>query len=125
MVHWIIFGALVNVGVILAALALAVYLGHRIGVDFAAADEADMRSNGPIVLLGAAVTMAFPVAGYLVARASGTTSVLEPAMATAVALFVVVTLLSMTAPVAVLFALAVAPVAFGLACGGAWLGLSR
>jgi hypothetical protein len=125
MLHWIVLGALVNVGVVLASLALSVYAGHRLGVDFATADEADMRSNGPILLLGGAVLFAFPIAGYLVARASGTSSVLEPAMATALALFAVVALLSITAPVTVLFAVAVAPVAFGLACGGAWMGMGR
>ena len=32
-------------------------------------------------------------------------------------------LLSVTAPPAVIFALAIAPIAFGLACSGAWFGL--
>jgi hypothetical protein len=36
-----------------------------------------------------------------------------------------VLMLSVTAPIAVVVALAVAPVAFGLACVGAWLGLDR
>ncbi len=125
MLHWILFGALVNTGVVLACLAAGVYFGHQLGVDFAAADEGDMRSNGPLVLLGAAVTAAFPIAGYLIARASGTRSVLEPAMGAAAAIAVVVTLLSMAAPIAVVFALAVAPLAFGLACAGAWFGLAR
>jgi hypothetical protein len=125
MLHWIVFAALVNVGVVLVLLALAVYVGHRFGIDFAAADEADMRSNGPLVLLGVAVLAAFPVAGYLVARASGATSVLEPALGAALAIVGVVALLSVTAPIALLFALAVAPIAFGLACGGAWFGRER
>lgn len=125
MLHWIAFGALVNVGVMLACLGLSVYLGHRFGMDFSVADEADMRSNAPLVLLGSAVLVAFPVAGYLVARASGSTSVLEPAMAAAAALAGVVALLSVTAPIALIFALAVAPVAFGLACTGAWFGVNR
>ena len=125
MVHWIILGAFVNVGVVIAALALAVYVGHQINVDFASADEADFRSNGPILLMGLAIVSAFPVAGYLVARASGTSSVLEPAMAAALAIAAAVVLLFLTAPLAVIFALAAAPVAFGLACGGAWFGLSR
>jgi RsiW-degrading membrane proteinase PrsW (M82 family) len=125
MLHWIGIGALVNVGVVLAFLALAVYAGHRLGIDFAGADEADMRANGPIVLLGAAVLAAFPVAGYLVARASGAASVLEPALATGLAIFAVVALLSAMAPIAILFALALAPIAFGLACGGAWFGRSQ
>lgn len=122
MLHWIGIGALVNIGVVVACLALAVYVGHRLGLNFADADETDLRANAPIVLLGTAVLAAFPLAGFLVARASRATSVLEPALATAVAIFAVVGLVSAMSPVAVLFALAVAPIAFGLACGGAWFG---
>lgn len=125
MLHWIVLGAFVNTGVVFACVALSVYVGHQIGVDFAAANEGDMRSNGPLVLLGSAVMSAFPIAGYLIARASNARSVLEPAMGAAAAIAAVVLLLSMTAPVAVVFALAVAPAAFGLACGGAWFGLAR
>lgn len=125
MLHWIVIGSFVTTGVVLACLAAAVYVGHRVGVDFAAAESADARSNGPLVLLGTAISFAFPLAGYLVARASGSRSVLEPAMGAAGAIVVVVALLSVTAPVAVVFALAVAPVAFGLSCLGAWFGLSR
>ncbi len=125
MLHWIVIGSFVTTGVVLACLAAAVYVGHRVGVDFAVAESADARSNGPLVLLGAAVSFAFPLAGYLVARASGSRSVLEPAMGAAGAIVAVVALLSVTAPVAVVFALAVAPVAFGLSCLGAWFGLSR
>jgi hypothetical protein len=43
-------------------------------------------------------------------------------MGAGVAIVVVLATLSATAPVAVVFALAVAPVAFVLACGGAWFG---
>jgi hypothetical protein len=34
-------------------------------------------------------------------------------------------MLWLAAPIGVLFALAVAPIALGLACGGAWIGLER
>lgn len=125
MIHWIAIGALVTLGVMLVSLALAVYAGHRIGIDFALADREDVRSSGPLVLLGSAVLAAFPIAGYLVARASSATSVLEPAMGAGLAIAAVVAMLSVTAPIAVAFALAVAPVAFVLACSGAWFGLSR
>lgn len=125
MVLWIVIGTLVTTGVVLASLALAVLVGHEMGVDFAAADEGDMRANGPLTLLGGAVLVAFPIAGYLVARASGSHSVLEAAMGAAFAIAAVVALLSLAAPVAVVFALAVAPVAFGLACLGAWFGVGR
>ncbi|NRA34648.1 MAG: PrsW family intramembrane metalloprotease [Polyangiaceae bacterium] len=125
MLHWVVVGGLVTVGIMMVSLAGAVYLGHQVGIDFAAASEADVTSNGPLVLLGSAVLGAFPCSGYLVARASGTTSVLEPAMGAALALVAVVAMLSVTAPIAIIFALATAPIAFGLACGGAWLGVAR
>jgi RsiW-degrading membrane proteinase PrsW (M82 family) len=125
MVQWIALGTLVTLGVMIVAVAAAVFIGHRLGVDFAMADEADVRSSGPLVLIGVAVLSAFPAAGYLIARASGAQSVLEPALGAGLAIAAVLAMLSLTAPVAVVFALAVAPVAFALACGGAWFGLGR
>ena len=125
MVRWILVGAFTTLGLVIALLALTVVLGHRLGVDFSLADESDMRSSGPLILLGAAVLLAFPIAGYLVAKASSAHSVLEPALAAGLALAGLVAMLFMTAPIGVLFALAVAPLACGLACGGAWIGLER
>lgn len=125
MLHWIGIGALVTVGVMLVCVVAAVYVGHVVGVDFAVADESDVRSSGPLILVGTGLLAGFPIAGYLVARASSATSVLEPAMGATVAIVLTVALLSLAAPVAVIFALAVAPVAFALACGGAWFGLAR
>lgn len=125
MLRWVVLGAFVNVGLMFTLLVGAVALGHRLGVDFSAADESDMTSAGPLALLGSAVLAAFPLAGYLVARASSSTGVLEPALAAAIALASIVAILALVAPIGVLFALAVAPLAFGLACGGAWIGLER
>ena len=125
MLRWVVLGAFVNVGLMFTLLVGAVALGHRLGVDFSAADESDMTSAGPLALLGAALLTAFPIAGYLVARASSSTGVLEPALGAAVALASIVAILALVAPLGVLFALAVAPLAFGLACGGAWIGLER
>jgi hypothetical protein len=125
LVHWIILGTLVTLGVMIVALAAAVYVGHRVGLDFALADEGDVRSIAPLALLGVGFLTAFPIAGYLVARASAASSVLEPALGAGLALVAVVAFFSMAAPVSVVFALAVAPVAFALACGGAWFGLAR
>ncbi|HEU5076526.1 MAG TPA: PrsW family glutamic-type intramembrane protease, partial [Polyangiaceae bacterium] len=34
MLHWIALGALVTLGVVIASLAGAIYLGHRLGIDF-------------------------------------------------------------------------------------------
>lgn len=127
MLTWIAFGALVTTGVITSALAGAVYLGHHLGVDFAAVDrsESAAAATPPLVLLGCAVLAAFPVAGFLVARASSTRTVLEPAMSAALAITGTLILLGFAAPVAVVFALACAPIAFALACAGAWVGLAR
>ncbi len=123
MLHWIALGTLVTAGVGLVALAAGLYAGHALGLDFAAADEADVRSNGPLLFLATAVGSAFPIAGYLVARASGTRSVLEPALGAALAVLGGVLFLSVTTPMAAVFALAVAPIAFVLASCGAWFGI--
>src|SRR5690606_28147067 len=97
-------GALVTLGVGLSALAAAIYIGHRIGLDFALADEADLATNGPLLLLALALGAAFPAAGYLVARASGSRSVLEPALGAALAALAAVLFLSVTTSIAAIFA---------------------
>jgi RsiW-degrading membrane proteinase PrsW (M82 family) len=125
MVRWIVFGSFVTLGLMLVLIGSAVVLGRRLGVDFALADQTDVRAAGPLMLLGAAVLLAFPLSGYLVARASGGHSLLEPALAAALTVALLVALLSLAAPIGVLFALAVAPIALGLACGGAWVGTER
>jgi hypothetical protein len=121
--RWIVLGAFVNLGAAIVCIGGAVFLARRFGIDMSLADEADMRSNGPLVVLGVALMTAFPLAGYLVARASGAHTVLEPAFAAGLSLALTVAILSVTAPSAVIFVFAVAPVAFGLACGGAWFGM--
>ncbi|MEO5728542.1 MAG: PrsW family glutamic-type intramembrane protease [Byssovorax sp.] len=128
MLRWIVIGALVTTGVTTVAFAIAVILGHRFGIDFTAVDRgesAGMASLVPLMLLAVAALLAFPFAGYLVARASSTRSVLEPAIAAGLAIAGSLVLLGLAAPVAVVFALAFAPVAFGLACIGAWIGIAR
>lgn len=127
MFGWIGAGALVTIGVITAALAASVVLGRRFGLDFAAIDRGDGTgaSVAPLALLGAATLAAFPVAGYLVARASSSRSVLESAIASGLAIVGVLVLLGLAAPVTVVFALAFAPIALGLACAGAWMGVTR
>jgi RsiW-degrading membrane proteinase PrsW (M82 family) len=125
-VGWIGIGALVTIGVITSALAGAVTLGQRMGIDFAAVERADgSGSAAPLILLGSAALAAFPIAGYLVARASASRSVLEAAIAATLAIAGGLVMLGLAAPVAVVFALAFAPVALGLACAGAWMGATR
>ena len=78
---------------------------------------------GALVLLGVGLLGGFPVAGFLVARASRSASVMEPALAAGIAIVAFAGLLGAAAPVALVFAIAGAPIAFALACVGAWLGL--
>ncbi|MEM1034208.1 MAG: hypothetical protein AAGN82_27970 [Myxococcota bacterium] len=124
-IRWIAFGTFVTTGVITAGLIAAVWLGHEFGLDFAAvdADETGMSAMAPVAWLGMSVLVAFPVSGYLLARASGTSSVLEPAVASSLAMVLVMVLLGMMAPVAVVFVVAFAPIGFALACFGAWVGM--
>jgi len=123
MLRWIVLGALVTMGVIITCVVGTIVLAHRFGVDFSAVDEGEISGIVPLVLLGLGVLLAFPVSGYLVARASGADSVLEAALSTGLAIVGMLIMLGLAAPVAVVFALAFAPIAFGLACAGAWVGI--
>ncbi len=125
--RWISFGALVTTGMVTAGVAAAVYLGHRLGLDFSAVDHPDAGGDAmaPVALLGAGALAAFPGSGYLLARASGSRSVLEPAMGAALAMVLVLVFMGMLAPASVVFVIAFAPIAFALSCAGAWLGLGE
>jgi RsiW-degrading membrane proteinase PrsW (M82 family) len=123
MLRWIALGTLVTMGVILTSVVGAVVAGRKLGVDFGVVDEGEVTAALPLLLIGLGVLVAFPAAGFLVARASATTSVLEPALAAALAIVGTLVMLGLAAPVALIFALAFAPIAFGLACAGAWAGI--
>jgi len=125
--RWIAFGALVTTGVITAGLVGSVWLGHELNLDFAAVDavEVGAEAMAPVALLGTGILIAFPISGYLLARASGTQSVLEPAVASSLAMVLVMVLLGMMAPVSVVFAVAFAPIGFALTCVGAWVGMEN
>jgi hypothetical protein len=92
-------------------------------VDFSVVDEHDAATTAPLALLGAGLLMAFPVSGFLVARASNVPTLLEPALASALAILAVCVVLGLANPIALVFAFAFSPVAFGLSCAGAWAGL--
>jgi hypothetical protein len=123
--RWISFGAIVTTGMITTGVVGAVLLGHQLGLDFSAVDryEAGAEAMAPLALLGLGALAAFPSSGYLLARASGARSVLEPAMASALAMVLVMVFMGMVAPVSVVFVIAFAPIAFALSCAGAWVGL--
>jgi hypothetical protein len=123
MLRWIVLGALVTMGVIITCVVVTVVLARRFGVDFSTVDDGEMTGAIPLALLGLGILLAFPASGYLVSRASGADSVLEAALSTGLAIVGTLVMLGLAAPVAVVFALAFAPIAFGLACAGAWVGI--
>lgn len=120
--RWIVFGALVTVGAMTAGLAGSVAFGHWAHVDFSLVDEHDVTTTAPVALLGAGLLAAFPFSGYLIAKASNLPTLLEPALASGLAIVFTLVLLGLAAPVALVFALAFSPIAWGLACAGAWVG---
>ena len=120
--RWVLFGALVTVGAMTAGLVASVAFGHWAHVDFSIVDEHDVTTTAPVALLGSGLLAAFPVSGYLIAKASSLPTLLEPALASGVAILFMLVLLGFAAPVALVFALAFSPIAWGLACAGAWVG---
>jgi len=122
MLRWIAMGALVTIGAMILGLSASIAFGHYAHVDFAAVDEHDFSTTAPVALLGAGLLAAFPVSGFLVARASGVPTLLEPALAAALAIGATLVLLGLAAPIAMVFALAFSPIALALACAGAWVG---
>jgi RsiW-degrading membrane proteinase PrsW (M82 family) len=122
MIRWILLGALVTLGSMVAGFGASVAFGHSVRVDFSIVDEHEVNAVAPLVLLGVGVLSGFPVSGFLVARASNLPSLLEPALAAALAILTTLILLGFAAPVALVFAVAFSPIAFALACAGAWVG---
>jgi hypothetical protein len=120
--RWVVFGTFVTAGAMVAGLAAAIAFGHWAQIDFSRVDEHDVTTTGPVALLGSGLLAAFPLSGYLIAKASALPTLLEPALATAFALIVTMILLGAAAPVALVFALAFSPIALGLAIAGAWVG---
>lgn len=121
-VRWVLFGTLVTLGAMTAGLALSIAFGHWAHVDFSVVDERDVSTTAPVALLGSGLLAAFPVSGYAIARASSLPTMLEPALATGLAIVLTLALLGLAAPVALVFALAFSPIAWALACAGAWIG---
>jgi RsiW-degrading membrane proteinase PrsW (M82 family) len=122
MLRWIVFGAVVTLGAMVAGFGASVAFGHSVHVDFSVVDEHNVNAVAPLVLLGVGVLAGFPVSGFLVARASNLPTLLEPALAAALAIMATVVLLGFAIPMALVFAVAFSPIAFALACAGAWIG---
>lgn len=120
--RWVFFGALVTLGAMTLGLAASIAFGHWAHVDFSIVDEQDVGTVGPVALLGSGLLSAFPLSGFLIARASALPTLLEPALASGIALLLLLLMLGLAAPVALVFALAFSPIAWGLSCAGAWVG---
>jgi len=124
-IAWVAIGAFVTQGTVFALLAVAVVIGRKSGVAFSALEDPETAGVAPLALLAGATLLAFPVAGWLLARARTNESALEAGLSSAVAMTLTTAVLAAAAPSAVAFALATAPVAVALSCMGAWAGSHR
>ncbi len=124
MLHWILMGGLVTIGVMIVSLGAAVWLGHELAIDFSHAESSGVEAGAPLLLLGSALLVSFPLAGFLVAKASAASSVLEPALGACIAIVLLALALAVSTSSGVLMSLGLAPVAFTLSCLGAWFGTS-
>ncbi len=121
-VHWIALGALITIGAMIVGVAGGVVLANALHIDLSTVDEQDVKAAAPVLFLGAGLLASFPLSGWLIARAAAVRTLLEPALATVLALGVTLVCLGFAAPFAVVFALALSPVAWLLSCFGAWVG---
>ncbi|MCL2822750.1 MAG: PrsW family glutamic-type intramembrane protease [Polyangiaceae bacterium] len=124
---WIAIGTFTTTGVALAMVVIAVFAGHKMGFDFSAIerDDTTAMSIAPLVLLTLSVLSAFPISGYLVTKSCDADGILESSVAAILAIAAILVVLALATPVALVFALAFTPIAFGLACTGAWFGLGK
>jgi RsiW-degrading membrane proteinase PrsW (M82 family) len=121
-VRWILFGALVTIGGMILGLVAAVAAAAAMKVDFSTVDERDVSATWPVLFLGVGLLFGFLVSGWLIARAAGVRTLLEPALATVLAITVTLIAFGIAAPSTVTFGLALAPIAWALSCVGAWMG---
>jgi RsiW-degrading membrane proteinase PrsW (M82 family) len=121
-VQWVLLGALVTIGGMLVGVAAGVIAAHAMHIDLSSVDEHDVGAAAPALLVGLGVLASFPTSGWLIARAAGVRTLLEPALASVLALVVTLVCLGLSAPFTVVFGLAVSPVAWVLSCFGAWIG---
>ncbi len=123
--RWVLLGAFVHIGGMVLGLSAAILLGRYAQMDFSIVDERDASTAGPVAVLLAGLLAGFPLAGYVIARAGELTSLFESAAASVLSILATLVVLGLVAPVALVFALALAPIAFGLSCAGAWVGRSE
>jgi RsiW-degrading membrane proteinase PrsW (M82 family) len=121
-IRWVLFGALVTIGAMLVGLAGGVFASRLLHIDLSLVDEHNVEDAAPVLLLGIGLLASFPTSGWLVARAAHVRTLLEPALASVLALVITLVALGFAAPFTVVFALALSPIAWVLSCVGAWVG---
>jgi RsiW-degrading membrane proteinase PrsW (M82 family) len=120
-VRWIILGALVTLGAMIVGLASGVVAAHVLHIDLSTVNEHELTTAAPALLLGMGLLGSFPTSGWLVARAANVRTLLEPALASVLALAITLVGLGFAAPFAVIFGVAISPIAWVLSCAGAWV----
>ena len=120
-VRWVVMGAFVTIGAMITGLAAGVVAARLLHIDLSMVDEHEVSAAAPVLLLGIGLLASFPVSGWLVARAAGVRTLLEPALAAVLALVVTLLALGIAAPFTVVFVLALSPIAWVLSCLGAWM----
>jgi len=120
-VRWIVLGAIITIGSMIVGLAAGVVAAHAMHIDLSTVDDHDVGAAAPVLLLGIGLLASFPTSGWLIARAAAVRTLLEPALAVVLALVVTLFALGLAAPVTVVFALALSPIAWILSCFGAWI----
>jgi RsiW-degrading membrane proteinase PrsW (M82 family) len=120
-VRWIVLGALVTLGAMIVGLAGGVVAAHVLHIDLSTVNEHELSTAAPALLLGMGLLGSFPTSGWLVARAANVRTLLEPALASVLALVITLVALGFAAPFAVIFGLAISPIAWVLSCAGAWV----
>jgi RsiW-degrading membrane proteinase PrsW (M82 family) len=118
---WVLYGALVTIGAMWAGLAAGVVAAHVLHIDLSTVDEQEVGAAAPALFLVVGLLASFPASGWLVARATGARSLIEPAVAAGLALVLTLVTLGFAAPPAVVFGLALSPIAWVLSCAGAWM----
>jgi hypothetical protein len=121
-VLWVLFGTLVVLGAMFVGVGAGVLAARWLHLDLAAADDRTVATAAPLLLLVLGPFASLPASGWLVARARGRHSLLEPALSVSLALGVSIVALGLVAPVAVVFALALSPLAWVTSWAGARLG---
>jgi hypothetical protein len=119
--RWIVFGTFVTLGAMVAGVAVGVFAARAFHIDLSTVDEHDLAAASPALLVGLGLLLSFPASGGLITRAGGMHTLLEPALANVLALLVTTVALSIAAPVTVVFALALSPIAWVLSFIGAWI----